>query len=109
MEFRREIFKENFVELNPRLQGQLHLYSTMTLNLAEKQCALSTSTADLLCYSSLHANVHSCSAALLSRSFSPFSNALQIGTTKTELFFGLWVCVGGWVGVRERERSNVYI
>jgi hypothetical protein len=103
MEFRREILKENFVELNPRLQGQLHLYSTMTLNL----CALSTSTADLLFYSSLHANVHSCSAALLSRSFSPFSNALLIWTAKTELFFGFWVCVGGWVGVRERERNNV--
>ena len=32
MELQREIVKENFVELNPRLQGQLHLYSTMTLN-----------------------------------------------------------------------------
>jgi len=50
MEFQREIVKENFVELNPRLQWQLHLYSTVTLNLAEKECALSTSTADISFY-----------------------------------------------------------
>ena len=67
MEFQREIFKENFVEFNARLQGQLHLYSTVTIILAAEQCALSTSTADIglsFC-SSLLADIHSCSAALL--------------------------------------------
>jgi hypothetical protein len=80
----------------------------MTLNLAEKQCALSTSTADLSFHSQLHANVHSCSAALLSHSSSPFSNGLLIETAYTELFFGLWgfVCVGVGVGVRVRVRER---
>ena len=96
MEFQREIVKENFVELNPRLQWQIHLYITVTLNLVEKECALSISTADISFYQSLLANIHSCSAALLGHSFAPFSNALLIGTANTDLFFGLWVC---WVCV----------